>query len=178
MVDEEQGMRSRILGSFLIAALLPGAAGALDGAPAAAGSAGLTLVPLGQEVYLLQRPDAARPSALVIINDRDVVVFDAGRSAAASEAAVGFIRGITSKPVSVVIDLAAPSDPARSGAVYRREFPGVHVRSPRDELTLFRGPRTIHVTLPDGPGDGKDLVVWLPEAGIVVNRDLVPALSP
>jgi hypothetical protein len=174
-------MRSRILGSFLIAALLPGAAGAtggpVDGAPAAAGVHDPALQSLGHEVYLLPSPDPARPPiALVIVNDHDVVVVDAGGSAVAATAVVGLIRSITSKPVSVVVDASRSFETGQSAAVYRREFPGVSARSARDELTLFRGERTIHLMRPDGSGD--DLVVWLPDEGIVVNRDLVPALSP
>ena len=141
-------MRSRILGSALIVALLPGAAGALDGAPAAPG------------VYWLQQQDPAQPPlALLIVNDHDAVVVAA--DGAAAEAVVSGVRGITTKPVSVVVTSRA--------ADYRREFPDALIAAPRDELTLFRGLRTIHLT---------DLGVWLPEEGIVVNHDLVPALSP
>ena len=149
-------MRSKILGSALIAALLPGAAGASDGAPAAAG------------VYWVQRAEpGSAPLALVIVNDHDAVVVAA--EGAAADAVVRGVRGITAKPVSIVVSRRGPDDEAGDAAVYRREFPGVLVRSPRDELTLFRGERTIHLT---------SLAIWLPEEGIVVDRDLVPALSP
>ena len=133
-------MRSGILGWMTAAVLLPGVAGAIggpvDGAPAAAGVYDLRLVPLGHEVFLLQRPDPFRqpvePNALFIVNDADVVVVDSGGSALAAENAIRQIRSITAKPVSVVVNTHWHGDHNLGNAVYRREFPGVRIAAHRN----------------------------------------------
>jgi glyoxylase-like metal-dependent hydrolase (beta-lactamase superfamily II) len=129
-------MRSGFLGWLMAAVVLPGVAGASVGAPAATGVYELRLVPLGHEVFLLQRPDPFRqpvePNALFIVNDADVVVVDSGGSALAAENAIRHIRSITKKPVSVVINTHWHGDHNLGNAVYRREFPGVRIAAHRN----------------------------------------------
>ena len=72
------------------------------------------------------RPDPLRqpvePNALVIVNEADVVVVDAGGVPRSAENAIRLIRGITDKPVSAVVRtgkglLKSPSPRAAAGEV-------------------------------------------------------------
>lgn len=145
---ESREMRDAILGFAACVALLPGTVGAAvgttDTAPAATGVYDLTLVPLGHDVYLLQRPDPFRqpvePNALFIVNDSDVVVVDAGGSKLAAENAIRLIRSVTSKPVSVLVNTHWHGDHNLGNAVYRREFPGLRIAAHRNTLRDVSGP--------------------------------------
>ncbi len=175
-------MRGGILGLLAIAALLPGAAGALDDAPAASGVYDpngvyeLKLVPLGHEVYVMQRPDPLRqpvePNALFIVNDHDVVVVDAGGSALAAANAIRLIRSITAKPVSLLVNTHWHGDHNLGNAVYRREFPGLRIaahRNTRRDMTgppmdyVKRYPQLLADYLAQAKGDTTDIRVMAAE---------------
>jgi glyoxylase-like metal-dependent hydrolase (beta-lactamase superfamily II) len=112
------------------------AGGPANGAPAAAGVYDLVATKVADGIYLLERPDPLRqpvePNALVIVNATDVVVVEAGGAPLAAENAIRLIRGITSKPVSVVINTHWHGDHNLGNAVYRREFPGVRIAAHRN----------------------------------------------
>jgi len=106
----------------------------------AAGVFDLEIKPLGNDLYVLQRPDVLRqpvePNALVIVNGRDVVVVDPGGVPASAESAIRLIRTVTDKPVSVLVNTHWHGDHVLGNQVYKQEFPGVrivaHVNTHRD----------------------------------------------
>jgi glyoxylase-like metal-dependent hydrolase (beta-lactamase superfamily II) len=177
-------MRSGFLGWLMAAVVLPGVAAASDGAAAAAGVSAangvydLKLVPLGHEVFLLQRPDPFRqpvePNALFIVNAADVVVVDSGGSALAAENAIRHIRSVTRKPVSVVINTHWHGDHNLGNAVYRREFPGVRIAAHRNTQRDIAGPPMDYVKrypkmladyLAQAKGDTTDIQAMAAEFG-------------
>lgn len=91
----------------------------------------LEIVPLKPDVYLLRRPEALRQpvegNVLVIVNERDVVVFDGGGTPIAAENAIRLIRSITDKPVSYLVNSHWHGDHNLGNQVYRAEFPGIAV---------------------------------------------------
>lgn len=170
-------MRSGFLG-LMAAVVLPGVAGASVDAPATAGVYDLKLVPLGHEVFLLQRPDPFRqpvePNALFIVNANDVVVVDSGGSALAAENAIRHIRSITRKPVSVVVNTHWHGDHNLGNAVYRREFPGLRIAAHRNTQRDVSGPPMDYVQrypkmlsdyLAQAKGDTTDIQVMAAEFG-------------
>lgn len=76
-------------------------------------------------------------TALVIINEEDVVVVDAQNTPAATRAVLAGIRKLTSKPVRYVVNTHWHGDHWQGNQVYEDAFPGVefiaHVRT-RDEI--------------------------------------------
>lgn len=84
---------------------------------------------LAPGVYLLVRPDATRepvePNALFIVNDNDVVVFEAGGSPKSAENILAHIRQVTNKPVSTVINSHWHGDHNMGNQVWRATFPSV-----------------------------------------------------
>jgi glyoxylase-like metal-dependent hydrolase (beta-lactamase superfamily II) len=124
------------MGLGLAAALLTGAAGAADTAPAARGVYELERVELQPGVHLLRRPDPFRqpvePNLLVIENAADLVVVDSGGSPKTAENAIALIRGFTRKPVSVLVNTHWHGDHNLGNAVFRREYPGVRVVAHRN----------------------------------------------
>jgi len=97
----------------------------------AAGVFDLEIKPLGDGLYVLQRPDALRqpvePNALVIVNRDDVVVVDPGGVPASAESAIRLIRTVTDKPVAVLVNTHWHGDHVLGNQVYKREFPGVRI---------------------------------------------------
>lgn len=91
----------------------------------------LEIKPLGDGLYVLQRPDVLRqpvePNALVIVNHHDVVVVDPGGVPRSAENAIRLIRSVTDKPVSVLVNTHWHGDHVLGNQVYRREFPHVHI---------------------------------------------------
>jgi glyoxylase-like metal-dependent hydrolase (beta-lactamase superfamily II) len=91
----------------------------------------LQIRPLKPDIYVLYRPDPLRqpvePNVLVIVNEADVVVVDPGGVPLSAENAIGLIRGLTSKPVSAVINTHWHGDHVLGNQVYRREFPDVRI---------------------------------------------------
>jgi glyoxylase-like metal-dependent hydrolase (beta-lactamase superfamily II) len=102
----------------------------------------LELVPLRDGLYLLRRPDVLRqpvePNVLVIVNEADVVVVDAGGTPLAAENAIRLVRSITSKPVSVLVNTHWHGDHTFGNATWRAAFPGLvvvgHPNTRRDVL--------------------------------------------
>lgn len=128
----------------LAAALLAGAPPAPTASPTPAASTAwdLELVPLQPGLYLLRRPDVLRqpvePNALVIVNDDDVVVVDAGGTPLAAENAIRLVRSVTRKPVSVLVNTHWHGDHNFGNATWRAAFPGLvvvgHPNTRRDVL--------------------------------------------
>lgn len=91
----------------------------------------LELVPLRPDLYLLRRPDVLRqpvePNVLVIVNQADVVVVDAGGTPRAAENAIRLVRSITAKPVSVLVNTHWHGDHTFGTATWRAAYPGLVV---------------------------------------------------
>jgi glyoxylase-like metal-dependent hydrolase (beta-lactamase superfamily II) len=107
--------------------------GAHCGASSAGGVFDVELVPLGRDVYLIRRPDPLRQpvegNSIVIVNESDVVVIDSGGAPASAANALRLIRGVTSKPVSVLINTHWHGDHNMGNQVYREAFPGLRIVS-------------------------------------------------
>lgn len=110
----------------------------------------LEVVPLKPDVYLLQRPEPLRQpvegNALVIVNERDVVVFEGGGMPVAADNAIRLIRGITSKPVSHLINSHWHGDHNLGNQVYRAEFPGITIIGHPATRAAMLGPPMKYVT--------------------------------
>ncbi|MEZ5331457.1 MAG: MBL fold metallo-hydrolase [Thermoanaerobaculia bacterium] len=76
-------------------------------------------------VWTLESGDVSDSNVLIVINEGDVVVVDAGILPSSARAAVGEIRKLTDLPVSTVINTHWHSDHHYGNAVYRSEYPGV-----------------------------------------------------
>lgn len=102
----------------------------------------LELVPLRDGLYLLRRPDVLRqpvePNVLVIVNEADVVVVDAGGTPLAAEQAIRLVRSVTSKPVTALVNTHWHGDHTFGNATWRAAFPGLsiigHPNTRRDVL--------------------------------------------
>lgn len=120
----------------------PAAAAGAQGGPATSTAWDLELVPLRPDVYLLRRPDALRqpvePNAVVIVNEEDVVVVDAGGTPLAAEHAIRLVRSVTHKPVSVLVNTHWHGDHSFGNATWRAAYPGLvvvgHPNTRRDIL--------------------------------------------
>jgi glyoxylase-like metal-dependent hydrolase (beta-lactamase superfamily II) len=114
--------------------------------PAAAGTAwDLEIVPLKPDVYLLRRPEPLRQpvegNVLVIVNDRDVVVFDGGGTPLAGENAIRLIRTLTDKPVSHLVNSHWHGDHNLGNQAYRAAWPGITiVAHPRTREAMLGPP--------------------------------------
>lgn len=125
-------------GALLAALLLAFQAGA-------AGTAwDLEIVPLKPDVYLLRRPEALRQpvegNVLVIVGERDVVVFDGGGSPLAAENAIRLIRSITDKPVTHLVNSHWHGDHNLGNQAYRAAWPGVTIIGHPNTRAAMLGP--------------------------------------
>lgn len=86
---------------------------------------------LAEDVYLVRRPDVLRepvePNAVFIVNDNDVVVFEAGGAPLVAERTIALIRSITDKPVSHLVNSHWHGDHNLGNQVYRAEFPDLRI---------------------------------------------------
>lgn len=91
----------------------------------------LQVTQLKPDIYFLQRPNAMRipveGNILVIVNEEDVVVVDAGGYPVTAENAIKRIREITPKPVSVLINTHWHGDHNYGNQTWRKHFPGVRI---------------------------------------------------
>jgi glyoxylase-like metal-dependent hydrolase (beta-lactamase superfamily II) len=127
---------SLVLALALIVSSSPTSAAPGAAPPAARGVFELELTTIAPGIHLLQRPDHFRqpvePNLLVIENEADLVVVDSGGTPATAESAIRLIRGITPKPVSVLVDTHWHGDHHLGNAVFRREYPGLRVLAHRN----------------------------------------------
>jgi glyoxylase-like metal-dependent hydrolase (beta-lactamase superfamily II) len=102
-------------------------------AASASGVFDLEIVPLRQDIYLIRRPDPLRQpvegNSIVIVNEADVVVVDSGGSPLSATNALRLIRGVTPKPVSVLINTHWHGDHNLGNQVYREAFPDLRIVS-------------------------------------------------
>lgn len=98
---------------------------------AAQGAHELQVTQLKPDIYLLQRPNPMRMpvegNILVIVNAEDVVVVDAGGYPVTAENAIGKIREITPKPVSVLVNTHWHGDHNYGNQAWRKHFPGLRI---------------------------------------------------
>jgi len=110
----------------------------------------LEIVPLKPDIYLLQRPEPLRQpvegNVLVIVNERDVVVFEGGGMPIAADNAIRLIRSITSKPVSHLVNSHWHGDHNLGNQVYRAEYPGITIVAHPATRTAMLGPPFKYVT--------------------------------
>ena len=86
---------------------------------------------LHPDIYLVRRPEALRepvePNTVFVVNDDDVVVFDAGGMPIVAERTIALIRTVTDKPVSVLVNSHWHGDHVLGNQVYRAEYPGLRI---------------------------------------------------
>jgi glyoxylase-like metal-dependent hydrolase (beta-lactamase superfamily II) len=111
---------------------------------------GLEIVPLKPDIYLLQRPEPLRQpvegNVLVIVNERDVVVFEGGGMPVAADNAIRLIRSITRKPVSHLINSHWHGDHNLGNQVYRAQYPGITIVAHPATRDAMLGPPYQYVT--------------------------------
>ena len=104
---------------------------------------------LSPGIYLVQRPDPLRepvePNALFIVNDNDVVVYEAGGAPIVAERTIALIRSVTDKPVSHVINSHWHGDHNLGNQAYKAAFPNVHIVAHPETLAAMTGPPMAYV---------------------------------
>jgi len=110
----------------------------------------LQIVPLKPDIYLLQRPEPLRQpvegNVLVIVNERDVVVFEGGGMPIAADNAIRLIRSITSKPVSHLVNSHWHGDHNLGNQIYRAEYPDITIVAHPATRAAMLGPPMKYVT--------------------------------
>jgi glyoxylase-like metal-dependent hydrolase (beta-lactamase superfamily II) len=126
--------RRRVLAGLLAAfpALAPAHAGPPDPKP-------YEIVQLAEGVYgfVWNNPtqDPIESNALFIVNDRDVVVVDAGILPSSARRMAAALRKLTSKPVRYVVNTHWHDDHHQGNEVYRELWPAVEFIAHRDTRT-------------------------------------------
>ena len=101
---------------------------------------GMEKVELADGVYLFRVPPDgyARANTTVIINDRDVVVFDSNVRPSTTRLVLAEIRKLTDKPVRYVINSHWHPDHWTGNSVYTAEFPGVQIIATEETLDIMK----------------------------------------
>ena len=126
--------RRRVLAGLIAAfpALAPAHAGPSDPKPC-------DIVQLAEGVYgfVWRNPaqDPTESNALFIVNDRDVVVVDAGILPSSARRMAAALRKLTSKPVRYVVNTHWHDDHHQGNEVYRELWPAVEFIAHRDTRT-------------------------------------------
>lgn len=119
---------SKITAALLAATLAgPAAAQSPDSSKA------LTVEKLAEGIYLFRAPSSldlwTATNSVVIIGDRDVVVFDSFTRAVTARMAIAEIRKLTDKPVSTVINSHWHQDHWSGNGEFLKAFPGIQIIS-------------------------------------------------
>jgi glyoxylase-like metal-dependent hydrolase (beta-lactamase superfamily II) len=125
-------------------------------------AAGLVRTPtktqVADGVYLFSFPDidgiAVDGNAIAIINDKDVLVFDANVTASSARAVIAEIRKLTPKPVRNVVNSHWHQDHWTGNEIYAREFPGVEILASAATRRLMDN--TFRITRRQLPGYADD----------------------
>jgi len=108
----------------------------------ASGPYDFELQQLGEGIYVAIRPESIRApvegNATILINNRDVVMFEGGGVPLAAENVIAKIRELTDKPVRYVINSHWHGDHHLGNQAYREAFPNVEIIShayTREDIT-------------------------------------------
>jgi glyoxylase-like metal-dependent hydrolase (beta-lactamase superfamily II) len=86
---------------------------------------------LGDGVYVFRAPSDldywTSSNSVVVVNDDDVVVFDSPTRAITARAVIEEIRGLTPKPVRVLINSRWHQDHWSGNDEYAKAFPGLRI---------------------------------------------------
>ena len=86
---------------------------------------------LGEGVYVFRAPEALEywtaTNSVVVVGDDEVVVFDSPTRAITARAVIAEIRGLTSKPVRILINSHWHQDHWSGNDEYAKAFPGLRI---------------------------------------------------
>jgi glyoxylase-like metal-dependent hydrolase (beta-lactamase superfamily II) len=120
---------SRARAVFLIGLLI--LACAVHGEPETSDLYAIKIKKIKEGIYLAYRPEPLRPFAegnvTIIINEKDVVVVDAGGAPQAAENVIAEIRKLTPNPVRYVINTHVHRDHRFGNQEYLKAFPGAEI---------------------------------------------------
>src|SRR5271165_1003553 len=138
--------RNEMAVGLLAAIVIFGIAPVVRGADAPKGP---QKVVVGDGMYLFISPDPADVevvgNAIALVNERDVLVFDANVLPSSARAVLAEIRKITDKPVRYVVNSHWHPDHWDGNEVYAREFPGVEIIANADTRRLMENTRNVYV---------------------------------
>ena len=131
----------RLPGTSLVTLLVAACAAVrAEGAPAESGVA-VEAVRIGDGIYqFVTAPDGYVPNgnSVVVVNERDVLVFDTFSRPSTARTLLAGIRRITDKPVRYVVNSHWHPDHWSGNEVFAREFPGLEILATEDTRQLMR----------------------------------------
>jgi len=112
----------------------------LDARGQAGGPFDLAFKQVANGIHLAYRPEPLRyiveGNVTIIINRNDVVVVDGSGAPASAQQVIAYIRALTSKPVSVLVNTHGHGDHTVGNQEYARAFPGVEIIA-RPEVRVY-----------------------------------------
>ena len=100
-------------------------------------------------VYLVRRPDPLREpveaNALFIVNDEDVIVFEGGGAPIVAERTLAFVREVTDKPVTHLVNSHWHGDHNLGNQVWRAAFPELRIVGHPETAKAMTGPPMSYV---------------------------------
>ena len=128
---------------FLLAAVFAASAAASDDAYTVAYES------IAPGVYLVRRPDPLREpveaNALFIVNDEDVIVFEGGGAPIVAERTLAFVREVTDKPVTHLVNSHWHGDHNLGNQVWRAAFPELRIVGHPETAKAMTGPPMSYV---------------------------------
>lgn len=104
---------------------------------------------LAPGVYLVRRPDPLREpveaNALFIVNDEDVIVFEGGGAPIVAERTLAFVREVTDKPVTHLVNSHWHGDHNLGNQVWREAFPDLRIVGHPETQKAMTGPPMSYV---------------------------------
>jgi len=124
---------------FLFFSVLLGGTAVANSGPSSPGPEKIEVV---EGIYLFISPNidhyAVEGNCIVIVNDHDVLVFDANQLPSSARAILTEIRKITDKPVRYVVNSHWHPDHWSGNEAYAQEFPGVEFIASEDTRRIMR----------------------------------------
>ncbi len=98
-------------------------------------------------IHVAKRPEPLRyiveGNVTIVVNDEDVVVIDGSGSPIAARRVIGYIRTLTDKPVSVLVNTHGHGDHTLGNESYVKAYPGVEIVAHPETRAYLTG-RGIH----------------------------------
>lgn len=104
---------------------------------------------LAPGVYLVRRPEPLREpveaNALFIVNEEDVIVFEGGGAPIVAERTLAFVREVTDKPVTHLVNSHWHGDHNLGNQVWRAAFPELRIVGHPETAKAMTGPPMSYV---------------------------------
>lgn len=119
--------------TLLLLLLFPALTAAAHGRPEASDLFAIKIQKVKEGVYLAYRPEPLRPyvegNVTVIVNERDVVLVDAGGSPSTARRVIAELKRLTPNPVSLIVYTHIHRDHRFGTQEYVKAFPGIEIIS-------------------------------------------------